>query len=342
MDHEMEVLILQAMAAEGRFRKELSPAEKYALGKKLESLLATPVGRPPGEMVESFHHFEQGKTRDKIASALGISGKQWDKLKAVEEAEYDDLKTELERHGKVDRVFKKLQRRRRAEQACEETQSIRCTGLTCGDCREILPTFADDMFHATITDPPYGIGFEYDDGAEPCSDPDAYWEWFGPIYKEIVRVTKPGGLICLWQAYQYCDYFGRWFGKWEPFAACKANTRLYSNYPFTPAVDLLVMKWKSGAKPLIPTKQIRSLNWFVSDIQYGDDVHGLHPCPRPLVLCENLVRNFTIENGLILDCFAGAGTIPLAVQRVGGGRQFVAIEKNPKYCRVADQRLANS
>jgi DNA modification methylase len=99
------------------------------------------------------------------------------------------------------------------------------------------------------------------------------------------------------------------------------------------------MQWKPGAKPLLPTRQERSHNWFVSAIQYGDEVHGLHPCPRPLDLCENLIKNFTVENGLILDCFAGVGTIPLAVKRVGGGRRCVAIEINPRYCEVAERRL---
>jgi site-specific DNA-methyltransferase (adenine-specific) len=71
-----------------------------------------------------------------------------------------------------------------------------------------------------------------------------------------------------------------------------------------------------------------------------DALAACHPCPRPLDLCECLVRNFTPENGLILDCFAGAGTIPLAVQRIGGGRRSVAIEKNPTYCRLIEERLA--
>jgi DNA modification methylase len=72
---------------------------------------------------------------------------------------------------------------------------------------------------------------------------------------------------------------------------------------------------------------------------FCDELHGLHPCPRPLDLCENLIKNFTVENGLILDCFAGSGQIPLAVKRVGGGRRCVAVEINPRYCEVAERRL---
>jgi DNA modification methylase len=289
--------------------------------------------------VENFHLFGKGKTRDKVASALGISGKTWDKLSAIQQSEYDDLKADLEQHGKVDRVFKRLQRRQRAQQAALETQGTAFTNITCGDCRDILPTFQENTFHAVVTDPPFGIGFEYDGGRESSADPEDYWKWFGPVYQEILRVTKPGGFICLWQSYQYMHHFQEWYGDWHLFTACKNNVEIRPNSPFTSAVDPMVMVWKPGAKPLLPTKQDRSYNWFATTIQYGDEVHMLHPCPRSLDLCENMIRNFTIENGLILDCFAGVGSIPLAVQRVGGGRQFVAIEKHPQYCQVADRRL---
>jgi hypothetical protein len=122
MDEQTEALILAGMAAEVRHHKDYSPAEKYDLGKKLEAMLSTPVGRPPAEKVETYHLFGKGKTRDKVASALGISGKTWEKLSAIQESEYDDLKADLEKNGKVDRVFKGLQRRQRAQQAAREAE----------------------------------------------------------------------------------------------------------------------------------------------------------------------------------------------------------------------------
>jgi hypothetical protein len=43
-------------------------------------VVATPVGRPPKEIVESFHHFEAGKTRDKIGAFAGVSGRTVEKI----------------------------------------------------------------------------------------------------------------------------------------------------------------------------------------------------------------------------------------------------------------------
>src|SRR5688572_24616812 len=119
---DQEQLILRAMVAETRHQKPLTPSEKYALGRTLEELLATPAGRPSRQSVATYHVSGRGKTRDKVAAALGMSGRQWDKLKAVQESGCEDLKRELDQHGKVDRVFRELTRRRRAEAVALQNQ----------------------------------------------------------------------------------------------------------------------------------------------------------------------------------------------------------------------------
>ena len=97
------------------------------------------------------------------------------------------------------------------------------------------------------------------------------------------------------------------------------------------------------AKPLLPTKQERC----VQLVRVRHPVRRrrawparLSPAPGPG--CENIVKNFTVENSLILDCFAGGGQIPLAVKRVGGGRRCVAVEINRRYCEAAERRLRDS
>jgi SAM-dependent methyltransferase len=332
--------ILRAVADEVRHQKELTLAEKYQLGKQLEAVLATPAGRPSRRAVASCHPFGKGKTRDKVASVLRLSARQWDKLKAVYESPHGDLKQELEKHGKVDRAFRDLERRRRVEEVQRQNQGKDFQNVICADCRDLLPTFAADTFDAVITDPVFGIGFEYGDGQEQSRTPEDYWDWLRPVYRQILRVTKPGGLIAIWQAEKYLRYAWRWFGDdIHVYIAAKDHVQIRPGAPFTHAYDPVILRWKPGAKPLLPMRQDRSKDYFVSHMRF-DSLAACHPCPRPLDLCECLVRSFTIENGLILDCFAGAGTIPLAVQRVGGGRRYVAVEKNPAYCQLIEQRLA--
>lgn len=263
-------------------------------------------------------------------------------LRAVYESPYDDLKQELARHGKVDRVLRELERRRRVEEVERQNRGKDFEKVICADCRGVLPTLAAETFDATATDPVFGIGFEYHDGQEQFDRPEDYWAWFRPIYQEIVRVTMPGGLIAIWQATEYLRYAWQWFGPdIHIYIAAKDYVQIRPGAPFTHAYDPIIYYWKPGAKPLLPVYQDRSKNFFVSHMGFNA-LARCHPCPRPLDLCDCLVRNFTPENGLILDCFAGAGSIPLAVHLVGGGRRSVAIEKNPTYCRLIEKRLSDA
>lgn len=280
----------------------------------------------------------RGRSLDRVGAVFGRSGKTIGKILEMAEAGFGEI---MDQAGikRIDRAYRKFKRQKRAAQAAEESQGLELEQVTCADCRDVLPRFGDDTFHAALFDPPFGVGFNYDGQPDVADNPKDYWEWFRPIYHEVVRVVKPGGLIAFWQSDTYRDYFGRWFGEWHPYYGCKVNAIIRPELPYSPAVDLIVMKWKPGAPPLVPVQQDRSYNWCASTIQFCDELHGLHPCPRPLDLCETLVRNFTIDNGLILDCFTGSGQIPLAIKRVGGGRQCAAIEKNRRYADLAEKRL---
>lgn len=64
---------------------------------------------------------------------------------------------------------------------------------------------------------------------------------------------------------------------------------------------------------------------------------ALHPTQKPLALCEYLIKTFTYGGDLVLDNCAGSGTTALACQNLG--RNFIAIEKEKKYCKIARTRI---
>ena len=216
---ELARLLIQI--EENRHRKDLTPAEIFEIGQRLEPLLGTPIGRP--KKGESCPNFGKGKTTEKVAAAIGISGKQYEKIREVHRSPYADLKEELERHGKVDRVRKKLLRRQRAEEVAKQVGTVPLTQVICADCLDHLRTIKMPMFHAATFDPPFGVGFRYGDEKELTDNPDDYWEWFRPRYEEIKRVTLPGGAIIFWQAGDYRRYWYDWFGDHQLFFAIKTN-----------------------------------------------------------------------------------------------------------------------
>jgi len=65
--------------------------------------------------------------------------------------------------------------------------------------------------------------------------------------------------------------------------------------------------------------------------------HGLHEAQKPINLMKLLIALVTTEQAIVLDPFAGSGTTCLAAKNLG--RQYIGIEINEEYHRIAVERL---
>lgn len=88
-------------------------------------------------------------------------------------------------------------------------------------------------------------------------------------------------------------------------------------------------RWNGGGRPAVWTFTRGS-----GAAGFWDD----HPCPKPLPLMEVLVADFTDPGELICDPFAGSGTTGVAAKRLG--RRFIGWERDEKYWRIAEKRIA--
>lgn len=80
-------------------------------------------------------------------------------------------------------------------------------------------------------------------------------------------------------------------------------------------------------------------NWLRS---YWADIRGAstregHPAPFPVELAERLIRLFSFAGDTVLDPFAGTGSTALGALRTG--RNSIGIDIEPKYLKIAQQRL---
>lgn len=66
---------------------------------------------------------------------------------------------------------------------------------------------------------------------------------------------------------------------------------------------------------------------------------NIHPTVKPLDLMRWLVRLVALPGAVVLDPFSGSGSTGCAVLQAGGQRQFVGIESQPDYTRIARARL---
>jgi hypothetical protein len=68
----------------------------------------------------------------------------------------------------------------------------------------------------------------------------------------------------------------------------------------------------------------------------GFELLALHPTVKPVGLIADAIRDCSHRKGIVLDPFAGSGTILIAAERTG--RHARAIELDPRYVDVAIQR----
>lgn len=63
----------------------------------------------------------------------------------------------------------------------------------------------------------------------------------------------------------------------------------------------------------------------------------IHPTQKPVALFEYLIKTYTNEGDLVLDNCAGSGTLGIAA--INTKRNYILIEKELKYCKIAEKRL---
>ena len=82
------------------------------------------------------------------------------------------------------------------------------------------------------------------------------------------------------------------------------------------------------------------LHWSQMTGIYDDRlIHPpVHPFEKPLSLMERLVRIYSNPDDIVLDPFNGSGTTGEACIRLN--RNYIAIEKESKYCELTRERWA--
>jgi len=205
--------------------------------------------------------------------------------------------------------------------------------LYLGDCLDVLPTLEDDSIDAIITDPPFGIGFKYNQYEDSS---EGYGEWLWDIIEIAEGKCTPGAPVFIWQAMKNCRYFSDWFPRdYRIFAACK-NFVQFRPTPIQYAFDPVIF-WFVGTSDITPIAGQRDFHVGNTARWVAEKSVG-HPCPRPLDTVKYIIS--LTNSNTILDPFMGSGTAGVAAIQLG--RRFIGIEIDEKYFDIAYNRISKA
>ena len=199
-----------------------------------------------------------------------------------------------------------------------------------GDCTDVLRDIPRESVDLVVTDPPYLVSYKPRDGRRVKNDDNS--DWLLPAFNEICRVLKPNSFCATTYGWPWIDKF------MEVWKSCglrpvghlvwvKSYCSREGYVESYHEVGYLLAKGKP-ARPENPVKDI--LPW-----EYTNNL--FHPNEKPLVGIKPLIEAYSKPNDIVLDPFAGSGTIGIAAAELG--RRFILIEEVEEHCQAARHRL---
>ena len=199
--------------------------------------------------------------------------------------------------------------------------------LYLGDCLEVMRSMPDKIVDVVITDPPYGIGI--DGSKESIRDGvqirKAYefkgWDKNIPpkLYFDEIKRTSVNQLI--FGANYFNEYLPQGHKGWIVWDKGQRGLTMSD----------CELVYSSLNKPTRIITVHRSRLWREKP---------QHPTQKPLELLTRMIIENTHEGDTILDPFMGSGTTGVAC--VQTGRNFIGVEIDEGYFKIAERRIAEA
>jgi site-specific DNA-methyltransferase (adenine-specific) len=192
--------------------------------------------------------------------------------------------------------------------------------IILGDCLDVMKDMPDKCVDLVLTDPPYGIGEDIrkkDNSGRLNWESNERWDLTIPskeYFDEMIRISKNQ---IIWGGNYFIDYL--------------SNTRCYLIWD-------KIQDFSGADSELAWTSFQKSAKTFrMSRIEFHAKENKIHPTQKPLALMSWCLERFSKPNDIIFDPFIGSGTTAIAC--IANNRQFIGIEKDPEYHRLACERV---
>lgn len=232
-----------------------------------------------------------------------------------------------------------------------------------GDCLDVLPTLERESVDLVVTDPPYNIGIDYGSGTKADRRGD-YDLWCGKWIYWCYRALKPHGSLWIISGQEHgADIdiaiqrvgmtmrnrvtWHETFGVYCHNKFGRTSRPIYyavkdaKHFTFNKAAVTVpsARQAKYGDRRAAPGGKIMGDVWTISRVcgTFKERVAGV-PTQLPEELVRRIIDVSSNPGDVVLDPFAGSGTIPAVAAAMG--RDSVGIELNPDYAAIARKRIA--
>ena len=249
--------------------------------------------------------------------------------------------------------------------------SLPLNRILAGDCIEVMNALPENSVDLIFADPPYNLQLKGDLHRPDNSKVDAVdddWDQFDSFraYDEFTtewlkaarRILKPNGAIWVIGSYHNIFRVGAALqnqGYWILNDVVWRKSNPMPNFRgkrFTNAHETMIWASKSeGAKYTFNYEALKALNEgvqmrsdWVLPICTGHerlkDENGdkAHPTQKPESLLHRVLVGSTSPGDVILDPFFGTGTTGAVAKMLG--RNFIGIEREEAYRKVAEKRIS--
>ena len=254
---------------------------------------------------------------------------------------------------------------------CAERMTGLESHIVLGDAIEVLSALPDNCVDLVHTSPPYNIDRPYESSASDKNPLGDYVTFLQSSITELKRVVRPGGSI-FWQtgytqgsgdsreiipidllSYQIFQSAPNRFLLWDRiiwrYWGGHAFTRKFTNKHET-----IMWYVKPGAEPVFSADAVRERAkeydkrnnfwgrnpgnvWEVDRVAFGAIEQTSHIAVFPEEITERIVRACSEPGDLVLDPFAGSGTVPKVAHSLG--RRWLGVEISPVYAAEAAIRV---
>ena len=230
---------------------------------------------------------------------------------------------------------------------------------------EDMSELPDKSIHLVITSPPYNVGKEYDDDLSL----DEYRNLIRNVLGEVYRVLVPGGRACInvanvgrrpyiplhlylveeaiksgflmrgeiiWNKSTSANSSTAW-GSW----LSPSNPILRDSHEYILIFSKGTFRRDNPSNRLSTITRDEFLEFTKSVWTFPPESARKigHPAPFPVELPYRLIQLYTFHGEVVLDPFIGSGSTALGA--ISSSRHYVGEDKSPKYCSLAENRIAD-